>query len=100
MTSKYEVLGDPVDIVYWNFQKALTISFKKGHWTIMGEDGKFCLKGIGTCNNLGLNGLLETILSNILLKVMPANSLKKVSWGHEQSNFGYSEGQKSHKLFG
>lgn len=66
----------------------------------MREDGKFCLKGIGTCNNLVFNGLLEIMLSNILLKVMPAKSLNKVSWGHEQSNIGYSEGQKSHKLFG
>lgn len=58
----------------------------------MGEDGQFCFKGIETCNNLGLNALLEIILSNNLLQVMLANSLKKVSWSHEQSNFGYSEG--------
>lgn len=31
VTNKYEVLGDPVDIVYWDFQKILTISFKNGH---------------------------------------------------------------------
>lgn len=55
----------------------------------MGEDGKFCLKGIGTCNGLVLRGLLEIMLSSIL-KVVPAKSLK-VSGGHEQSNTGYSE---------
>lgn len=92
MTNKYEVLGDPVDAGYWDFQKALTISFKKEHSTIMEEDGKFCLKSIGICNNLVLNGLLKIILSNILLKVMPVKSSKKVSLGHEQSNIGYYEG--------
>lgn len=58
----------------------------------MGEEGKSCLKCIESCNNLGLNGLLEVIESNLLLKVMPAYTLDKVARGHEQSSFEYPEG--------
>jgi len=58
----------------------------------MGEDGKFCLKCIESCNNLGLNGLLEVIQSNLLLKIMPAYTLDKVVQCHEQSSFESPEG--------
>lgn len=48
-------------IEFTGISKRPSISLKKRHSTIMEEEGKFCLKSIGTCNNLVLNGLLKII---------------------------------------